>query len=204
MKYLNSFLISVVVCCLFSNCGNKRSNNEVQNVDTVSVDNQQIKDNTVYGICGEGTAMNTLQLVTDNGDTLTLSTTDANDNNMIFGGLSNNDKLAVLLSADKTSATQVVNLTTLLGNWVEPNPIDGSNVQGVTLKEGGIATSINMSTLSYKTWRMFNGKLLLTSMSEGGTSDDEALDTFYIKSLGADSLIITNSNGEMHNFYRQK
>jgi hypothetical protein len=204
MKYLNSFFIALLISLLFVSCGNKKVNSYSDNTDTVAVDSQQIRDKTVYGICGESTAMNTLQLITDNGDTLMLSTIDANDDNMILGGLSCNDKLAVLLNADKTSATQVINLTTLLGYWVEPNPIDGSNVQGVALKEGGIATSINMSTLIYKTWRMFNGKLLLTSTSEGSSNTEEGIDTFKIKSLGADSLTIINSNGETHDFYRQK
>lgn len=202
MKYLNCLFITVVFFIMLSGCGNKKGNG-FENVDSVGVDSMQTKDYTVYGICGEGTAMNTLQLITDNGDTVMISLVGANDNDMVFGGLSNNDKLAVLLGADKSSAKQVVNLTTLLGNWVEPNPIDGSNVQGISLKEGGIASSINMSTLMYKTWRMFNGKLLITSTNEGA-NDTEELDTFVIKSLGADSLLMTNANGDIHDYYRQK
>src|SRR5574344_125428 len=67
------------------------------------------------------------------------------------------------------------------------------SVQGFKLQEGGIASSINMSTLTYKTWKMFNGKLLLTSVSEGSGSPEEGTDTFSIKTLGPDSLVVSNS-----------
>jgi hypothetical protein len=120
---------------------------------------------------------------------------------MVFGGLEAMNKMAVLLAPD-SSAIEVINLSSMLGNWVEPNPLDGSSMQGLTIKESGIATSIE-NTVTYKTWRIFNGKLLLTYINEGSMNDNETVDTFDIKSLGNDSLTISNPN-ENHQFSRRR
>jgi hypothetical protein len=68
-----------------ASCGNK-SQQATSDTDSVQT-TAQVKDNTLYGICGEGTAMNTLQLITDNNDTLDISITDAKDNGTVLGGL---------------------------------------------------------------------------------------------------------------------
>ena len=38
------------------------------------------------------------------------------------------------------------------GSWIEPVPGMPEMVQGVTLENGGRATSINMATLQYESW----------------------------------------------------
>ena len=146
------------------------------------------QDQTIYGICGNGTAMNTLQLLTDNGDTLSLNLTKAQDNGQVFGGLQTGDRMAVLPNRDKTEAIIVINQNTLLGDWVMPNPIDGSSEVGIRIKEGGIAESIDQSSIIYKTWKIFNGKLEILSQREGG-GDMEELNLYEILLLGADSLV---------------
>jgi len=201
MKYFKLLIVCLLATWMISGCGVKKSETSENDSDSVSAADLASKDKTLFGICGEGTAMNTLQLKTDNGDTLNISIEHARDNNMVFGGLENMNKMAVLLAPD-SSAIEVINLSTILGNWVEPNPLDGSSMQGITIKESGIATSIE-NTVTFKTWRIFNGKLLLTYISEGSMNDDEAVDTFDIKNLGSDSLIISNTN-ETHQFNRRK
>src|SRR5574344_219719 len=196
MKYFKFMIIALAATWMFSGCGSKKSDVPANDSDSISQADVMAQDSTLYGICGEGTAMNTLQLITDDGDTLMISTVQCNDKGLILGGLTNGDKLAVMLAKDANgvkTATSVVNLTTLLGAWVEPNPIDGSSVQGFKLQEGGIASSINMSTRTYKTWKMFNGKLLLTSVSDGSGSPEEGTDTFSIKTSGPDSWVVSHS-----------
>lgn len=146
------------------------------------------RDQTIYGLCGNGTAMNTLQLLTDNGDTLNLSLTTAQETNQVFGGLQAGDRLAVLPNKDKTEALIVINQNTLLGDWVMPNPIDGSSEVGIRIKEGGVAESIDQSSIIYKTWKIFNGKLEILSQREGG-GDMEETNLYDIVMLGADSLV---------------
>ena len=135
--------------------------------------------------------MNTLQMITDSGDTLSLSITDAKENGKVLGGYACGARIAVLLNDDKTVAQLVINETTLLGNWVMPNPLDGSSFVGISLKDGGIAESIDQSTIVYKTWRIVNGRIEIQSVREGG-GDEEEINVYDIVKLDADSLVYKN------------
>ena len=131
--------------------------------------------------------MNTLEMTTDNGDTLTLSLTRAQDAGKVFGGLQVSDRLAVLADSLKQNALLVINLNTLMGDWVMPDPIDGSAEIGIRIKEGGVAESIDQSVIVYRTWKIFNGELEIELMREGG-GDEEETNRYEILTLGPDSL----------------
>jgi len=183
------FALAVVSALLFAACGGNKNQQEVQApADGDEPQVWQSNDSTIYGLCGEASAMNTLQLITDNGDTLELSTLDAKDQNRVFGGYSVGDRMAVLADRDRTTATLVINETALLGNWVMPNPIDGSDETGISIREGGVAESIDQSTIVYRTWRIMNGLLEIVSIREGG-GDVEETNLYEIISLGNDSLV---------------
>lgn len=110
--------------------------------------------------------------------------------------------MAVLADAKKTTAELVINQATLMGNWVMPNPLDGSDEVGLSIKEGGIVEGIDQANITYKTWRLSRGKLEIVLVREGGSEDDEAY--FYdIVKLGADSLVIKDAD-ETYEYSRQK
>lgn len=194
-------IISVVACAVLTmgSCGNKSDQVPFDNGDSIEVANA---DPTVYGICAEGTAMNTLQIISDMGDTLTLDVSTAQENGQVFGGMQTGDRMAVIPTADKSAAELVVNLATLLGNWVMPNPIDGSDEVGISIKEGGIAESIEQSSIIYKTWRLSRGKLEIVLVREGG-SEEEEVNLYDIVKLGADSLVYKDAE-ETFEYSRQK
>jgi hypothetical protein len=184
-----SLVLTTAVMLALASCGGGSKNHQVAD----DVDEQPTKvflneDSTLYGLCGEGSAMNTLQLLTDTGDTLTLSTLDAQEQNHVLGGYNVGDRLAVLTDRKRTKATLVINESTLLGNWVMPNPLDGSDETGISIREGGVAESIDQSVIIYRTWRINNGLLELISTREGGV-DEEEVNLYEILSLGNDSLV---------------
>ena len=193
-------MVTAVAATLFS-CGNK-TDRQAPKDSTNVVENVINKELTVFGMCGEASAMNTLQLITDSGDTLSLSVNEAKGNNNVFGGYGIGDRMAVLLNDDKTEAKQVINETTLLGNWTMPDPFDGSSIVGMALKDGGIAESIDMANIVYKAWRITNGRLELTLMREGGSEEDE-IEVYDIKKLDADSLVFGNDE-DIFEYCRQK
>lgn len=173
----------MLLSCLIASCnGNKQkgSDTDVNATDTATA------DSTLYGICGEGTAMHTLQLISLTGDTLNLSLLpdDADDPDAatpatVNGGLMCGDHLAVLATttADGPVATKVINLTSLMGRWT-------SISRNFVIEEGGVVTSdVKAETHPYTSWKIFNGQLLL------------GRDTFNIVTLGPDSLAIENHNG---------
>ena len=48
----------------------------------------------------------------------------------------------------------------ILGSWCEPIPGRAQDVQGIKFQKDGKASSINMATLQYKSWKI-NGKTLI-------------------------------------------
>lgn len=188
MKKLETIVLMAVAVMTMGSCGGSKNQqsaeeeNDFESASVVSVN----RDSMMYGICGDGSAMNTLQLITDIGDTLTLSIAEANEKGQCFGGIQSGDRIAVLLSNENT-ASIVVNQSALLGDWVMPNPIDGSSEMGIRIKEGGIAESIDQPSVIYRSWRLFNGKLEIVSIREGGAEEEE-IDLYDLVSLGSDSL----------------
>ena len=186
MKKLEWIGIVAGAALLLGSCGQKGQQVPFDNGDSLRVVNM---DPTIFGVCGESTAMNTLQLITDTGDTLVLDISQAREANNVFGGLQAGDRMAVVPTSDKQSATQVINQAALMGNWVMPNPLDGSDEVGISIKEGGIAESIDQSSIVYKTWRLVYGKLEIVSVREGG-GDEEEVNLYTLKKLTPDSLTI--------------
>ena len=194
MRKISFFGLAAAVAVTMSSCfGGGKAPQQVVEEKKDSVADYIPRDQTIYGLCGNGTAMNTLQLLTDNGDTLTMSIVAAQENNQVFGGLQAGDRLAVLPNKDKTEAVLVINQNTLLGDWVMPNPIDGSSEVGIRIKEGGIAESIDQSSIIYKTWKIYNGRLEILSQRDGG-GDEEELNLYELVKLGNDSLVYKTIN----------
>ena len=187
MKKTVLFGMMVAGLMMLGSCGGKQQQSGGGENTSSSQGEFMPLDRTLYGLCGEGTAMNTLELLTDNGDTLVLSMVNAQEAGQVFGGLQAGDRLAVMADDKKTEVTAVINLNTLLGDWVMPDPIDGSSEIGIRIKEGGVAESIEMTNIIYRTWKIVNGKLEIISIREGG-GDQEETNLYDILSLGADTL----------------
>jgi hypothetical protein len=179
--------VMVAGIMLFGSCGSNKQQYVEAEDESESMQNSIAIDRTIYGICTAGTAMNTLEMITDNGDTLRLDISSANEKGKVFGGLQASDRLAVVPDSAKREALEVINLNTLMGDWVMPDPIDGSAEVGIRIKEGGIAESIDQSVIVYRTWKIFNGDLDILLIREGG-GDEQEENRYEILTLGPDTL----------------
>lgn len=168
------YFLSVVLLASFMSCNNKTQPVETQS-DTVDV---SVPDTAVYGICGDGTTMHSLQLTTDDGKTMELLIDSDNDSS-VKGGLLCGDRLSVSYSMteDGAVADKVVNITTLLGHWVS---LDRNFT---ILEDGTVESNGGAESRPYAAWSMVNSNLVLNT------------DTFSVLSLGADSLELENANG---------
>ena len=192
MKNLG-FVFASLMLLVLAGCNSKKEKPNLQANDV-----EEVADSTVYGVCGEGTSMHSLELITDTGDTLTYTILDAEADmdgmvtggglvSHVEGGLMAGDKVAVTgqkvdgeLIADK-----VINVTSLLGHWTS---ID----KNFEIEEGGtVRSNVKAESNPWTSWKILNGRLLLNR------------DTFNINSLGADSLYIENEKG-IYTFKRQK
>lgn len=169
------FLVLMLAAC------DAKKKQQIEDTDEVV----EVNDTTVYGVCGEGTSMHSLEIITDAGDTLvyTLLSQDAETEvetpSDVQGGLMAGDKMAVTghKTADELVADRVINVTSLLGHWTS---ID----KNFTIEEGGtVHSAVKAETNPWTSWKILNGSLLLNR------------DTFAIDGLSADSLYLENANG---------
>lgn len=76
------------------------------------------------------------------------------------------------------------------GAWVEPVPGMPDMQQGFVLETGGKASSINMATLQYETWKQQDNQLILSGKSIGNHQTFSFADTLVIEKITSDSLIL--------------
>ncbi len=176
MRRVFYFIAAIAIAIMAVSCGDKKkgSNEKIE-----SIKENSPADTTIYGRCGDGTSMNSLQLITDKGDTIEFTMQGVDTCSNVQGGLLAGDRLAVIgcKTADgEMFAQTVLNITSLMGKWTS---IDRS----FTIEEGGVVEGDNQEKNTYLDWKILNGKLILSS------------DTFSVYSLGPDSLLLENANG---------
>lgn len=148
-------------------------------------------------------SMNTITLITSKGDTVTISTMNANPKKV--PGVLINDSVKITCENKDVDGRKVLTATDLTilmhspyyfiqGTWIEPNPIDSKEVQGFKLNENGTASSINMATLQFTDWNLIGKTLMLTGKSIGNGQTLQNTDTFHIVRLDADSLILSKGD----------
>ena len=173
---MKKIFLFVVMAMIIAGCNQKK-----QSAVTATDDDAEVNDSTIYGVCGEGTMMHSLELITSMQDTLTILINDEDvpDQTIVAGGLMAGDRMAV--TACKTDdgwvAQRILNITSLLGKWTS---ID-KNFE--ITDDGEVKSSMKMESKAWTQWRILNGQLLLNR------------DTFDIVSITADSLEIENHEG---------
>lgn len=89
----------------------------------------------------------------------------------------------------------------ILGDWVQPIPGMEDKQQGISLKENGVAASINMATLQYKSWEAKDSLLLLSGTSIGNHTSSDFTDSLVIRELTDSTLIL--QRGELTDSYQR-
>ena len=87
----------------------------------------------------------------------------------------------------------VINKSMLHGEWIMPNPIDGSSETGIRILRGGLAESIEQSSIVYKSWRIINGQMQVQATREDGIDMEEYMLFNFVK-LTPDSLVIRDED----------
>ena len=189
MKKTPFFGIMAAVVLSIGGCGNKQQQNYDDYRDTTEVD--VIDKPTIYGVAANTTTGDTLKLVTDNGDTLVIDITKAHKDMKVIGKIQQGDRMVVVSDPNKKYGEIVINQNMLLGDWIMPDPIDGGTNVGISIKEGGVAESIEMTNITYRTWKIVDGQLEIISIREGGGQEEE-VNYYDITKLTADSLSYKN------------
>lgn len=184
--------VLAVAACLFA-AACKNTTSEQQGGETEGTDTPSATDSTEWvGVCGDGTSMNALELVTGD-DTLYISLVEARDSDRVYGGLEVGDSIYVWLRADadvdeEQTAQVVVNLNELKGDWIGARN-DGSEC-AFTLAEGHNIKMEYGNEADYTSWRIQKGKLLLST----GDDAESEVRAFDLQLLYSDSLLLKSGN----------
>ena len=90
-----------------------------------------------------------------------------------------------------------------VGDWVEPIPGMEDQVQGFSLRDGGVAESIDMATLQYRYWRVEGEALVLSGESIGNGSISEFEETYRVEFVDGQRLDLVDARGESRRFTRR-
>ncbi len=171
-----------LVSCAGGSGSDRQQDDSTSVKDTVNVPLQPTEKNAAEGWnetrgrAGDGTSMHSLELVTDDGDTLYIFY----ENNAV-GGITSGDLLDVVYKEDgenELAAQTIVNLTSLAHVWSVAGA-DGR--KHIELDSHGNATVYGVGN-GYDRWTVDSGRLVLYNSVNA--------DTFDITLLTDDSLIL--------------
>ncbi len=177
MKRIFYFIMSLFILAVVFSCKDSKPKSVMSQTGEVE-DSASTNDSTIYGTMVDG-GMNSIILLTDNGDTLEYLVNPDDTLEVVKGGKINGDRFAIIGYKEygDNFMRSAINLTSLLGNW-------SSLDRNFEIKEGGTVTSSLQSEKNpWTAWKIWNGKLILSK------------DTFDIENLGADTLSLENKAG---------
>lgn len=177
MKRIFYFIMSLFILAVVFSCKDSKPKSVMSQTGEVE-DSASTNDSTIYGTMIDG-GMNSIILLTDNGDTLEYLVNPDDTLEVVKGGKINGDRFAIIGYKEygDNFMRSAINLTSLLGNW-------SSLDRNFEIKEGGTVTSSLQSEKNpWISWKIWNGKLILSK------------DTFDIENLGADTLSLENKAG---------
>lgn len=182
---LFSFIPFLYSC---TNCSGSKGDND--SIKIISVDSLPGIEEAV-GTIGEGTSMNVLEFISDNGDTVYINT----PGDLVTGGGMSGDRVSVVyyVNGKENLASVVVNLTSLQHLWTQKGA-DGHE-QSLELDANGVAVTYNMR-VEYNSWEVKDGLLLLHSPKKVASEGSEIVDSFHIMSLTDEQLVLANHNIE--------
>lgn len=184
MKHTFTIILAFFIAMIIAGCKGKTENNKNTLADSIV---STVNDTALYGVIGEGTTMNVLELLSDGGKTLEFEI-DPDGESQVIGGLYAGDRVTLTFQDNgegTKTVTRLVNLTSILGWWTSLD-------RNFRLQEDGVIESSGISeTHPYTHWAMSNTQIILNT------------DTFDVLQLGPDSMSLENSEG-IYVYKRQK
>jgi len=174
-------------------CGGKSNDDgDTTKVVIVSADSFVVPPmSEVVGILGDGTTMNVLEVVTADGDTVSVECSD----NLVMGGVNVGDRIALTYNSSESGniAMTCINMTALEHVWAQTR-MDGHK-QSLEIDEGGNATTYDM-TVEYDKWSLKDGQLILHSPKKIASEQNAMSDTFDIMELTDERLVLMHGDLE--------
>lgn len=204
---LFSFVLTATSLLSVTSCINGSKNKDNVEEGNAATDSAAAypADSALYGHLGEETGMSCIQLITENGDSLTLNKTDENtgEDGLILGEIANyTDRYAVIMTPDSQSVKTALNINQLASNWKSvTNPSDGFRL----FLNGQVQAIDHKANYKYNKWELYNCRLVLMKETNGQNDAETRNDTLDILSLSLDSLCVRHSSDQkVEKFYSIK
>ncbi len=184
---MRRLILSVLasLCLCLSSCWDKHGKPAVERPYELSQDTMRAgtRDTILTGVLGEETAMSSLQLITDNGDTLSICKTSADGiEGRMLGDVRNYEDrvmvMAKLNAEDELFMSTFLNISQLEGNWKDSS---------TTLSLSSDSSVASRGT-NYTHWRVERCRLLLMGEHAMEYGTTQLVDTASIEGLDEDSL----------------
>lgn len=189
--------IYIIECTLFLLLCSCKGQGGARSVEEIKAElHIDIPDTTLYGTLSSLRG-DSLVLTSQYDETTSCSITEARSRQQILGSLTEGNRYAVLLSPEAKSAQQVINLTELSGQWF----YDMDQQRGFNLTTAGAMSSINPDEVSFRKWRIYNGRIILYYIGKEHVvrnSRQFLTDTTEITHLTADELELTFRGKQLH------
>lgn len=150
----------ILVLLVLGSCGQDKKRQGANNLSPVNprieeLDN--IKDSAmlVQVISTKGEEITVKNL--ENGKELTYSYTEARNAGQIKGTLTTGDTLSIFPETKTKKLLISINVSELSGRWF----YDMAEHRGMTFSPKGSMSSINANAISYREWKLLNGKLYI-------------------------------------------
>lgn len=204
---LFSFVLTATAFLSVTSCMNGSKSKDYVEDDNAANDSTVAypADSAIYGHLGEETGMSCIQLITENGDSLTLNKTDENtgEDGLILGEIANyTDRYAVIMTPDSQSVRTALNINQLVSNWKSVTDPSG----GFRLFLNGKVKAISeRADYKYNKWGLYNCRLILLRETNGEHGAETRNDTLEILSLTLDSMTVRHSRDQkIEKFYSIK
>lgn len=188
--------LAIALAALLAACAGGNTNDDASAVDTtlsvVGTVSRVEAPRELEATIGDGTTMHTVEVVTDEMDTLYVEI----ENGSVAGGLRAGHRIDILYrrGEDALVALVAVNVSALQHLWTQERTPEGT--QSLELNAGGRAATHDMEPVSYDHWSLHGGRLLLTCAPTPGAEQSGYTDTFDIMLLTADTLVLSNEHGQ--------
>lgn len=190
MKLLSHIILFSAIFILVACKGGQNQAEEEQTPTNIKV-LDSLPDDFIdaIGTVGDGSSMNTLELILESGDSVLIDCS-ASD---ILGGANVGDRLAITYSTkgDYYTMLTCVNMTSLQHLWTQKGS-DGSE-QSLEIDENGRAITYDMN-IEYNGWSLKDGQLLLYSPKQRASEQGAVADTFDIMELTDERLVLMHGN----------
>lgn len=88
------------------------------------------------------------------------------------------------------NAPAMPDTVTILGDYVQPNPVDTSSLQGFRIQSGGKAEGIGLSNWEFRSWRLSGDTIFLDNISYTGGTPFECVDTGIVGTEGGSITLL--------------